>query len=386
MNKKVNYKQLVLSSLLSVSLLGAYATNVEATETTTVADATSVETPATAVANETTSDASVVEKTAPDAVAPTEEASVASEATSESVVAETPVEGAISAEATVEAVAVSEDATATTEAPVVEETAMAETMTVAVAETPTVEIGQDAVVLSEEKPEVATPEVLTNTPDRVSANVTENPDSEMAFTWYTVDAVSGAEVQVSKTEDFAETIDFAAEQTAVTSSFQEKTADGELIYAVDLDNGDGTTTTYYYTDVQISADNTEWTGGEDVVGENAAREYTEFFNKAVATGLEANTKYFYRVGQVDTGFSPVGQFTTAGTGDDPFTFVHYTDTQNYWNNENVRNEAEYGAQTLREALAKAEETSGGADFAIRTGDVVEHSDVEDEWADMINQL
>jgi len=101
-----------------------------------------------------------------------------------------------------------------------------------------------------------------------------------------------------------------------------------LIYAVDLENGDGSTTTYYYTDAQISADNTEWTGGEGIVGENAAREYTEFFNKAVATGLEANTKYFYRVGQVDAGFSPVGQFTTAGTGDDPFTFVHYTDTQN----------------------------------------------------------
>ena len=33
----------------------------------------------------------------------------------------------------------------------------------------------------------------------------------------------------------------------MTSSFQEKTADGELIYAVDLDNGEGSTTTYYYT-------------------------------------------------------------------------------------------------------------------------------------------
>jgi len=227
MNKIVNYKQLVLSSLLSVSLLGAYATNVEATETTAVANASSFEVLATTTVGTTepATEQNVVDTTAAETAAPAEVASVASKATSESVVAETPVEDAVSAEEPVDTLAVSEDATATTEAPVVEEAVEAETMAAAVSEAPTVEIGQDTVVLSEQKPEVAIPEVLTNTPDRVIANFTENPDSEMVFTWYTVDAVSGAEVQVSKTEDFAETIDFTANQTAVTSSFQEKTAE-----------------------------------------------------------------------------------------------------------------------------------------------------------------
>ncbi|KAF3302259.1 hypothetical protein FPV21_01900 [Carnobacterium sp. PL12RED10] len=69
----MNCKQLVLSSLLSVSLIGAYATNVEAAETSTVADATKVEAPATTTVDAT--EASVVDATAADAVAPAEEAS-----------------------------------------------------------------------------------------------------------------------------------------------------------------------------------------------------------------------------------------------------------------------------------------------------------------------
>ena len=79
--------------------------------------------------------------------------------------------------------------------------------------------------------------------------------------------------------------------------------------------------------------------------------------------------------------SEVGQFKTSGEDGDAFKFVHYTDTQNAFWNENLRNEAAFGADTLMRALETAED----ADFAIHTGDVVEVAEVEDEWVDIFEQ-
>src|SRR5699024_4388122 len=107
----------------------------------------------------------------------------------------------------------------------------------------------------------------------------------------------------------------------------------------------------------------------------------EYSYKAQATGLEPNTTYHYQVGSETGEISEVGEFETSGEAGDHFKFVHYTDTQNAFWNENVRNEAAFGADTLQKAL----ETAGDSDFVLHTGDVVEVAEVEDEWVDIFEQ-
>ena len=61
--------------------------------------------------------------------------------------------------------------------------------------------------------------------------------------------------------------------------------------------------------------------------------------------------------------------------------MQYTDTQNAFWNENVRNEAMFGADTLKNAI----KTAGEPSFALHTGDFVETAEVEDEWKDLYKQ-
>ena len=107
----------------------------------------------------------------------------------------------------------------------------------------------------------------------------------------------------------------------------------------------------------------------------------EYSYKAEAAELEPDTTYYYQVGSESGEISEVGEFKTSGESGDPFKFVHYTDTQNAFWNENVRNEAAFGADTLQKAL----ETAGETDFVLHTGDVVEVAEVEDEWVDIFEQ-
>ena len=50
-------------------------------------------------------------------------------------------------------------------------------------------------------------------------------------------------------------------------------------------------------------------------------------------------------------------------------------------NEHVRNEAQFGANTIAEAI----KTAGNPDFALHTGDFVENSQTEDEWNDIYDK-
>lgn len=152
MNRKVHFKHLVLSSLLSVSLLGAYATNVEAAETTSVTDESSVET--VVITTETSSETNTVEATNTKVVAPVAEASVTSQATSESVASETILEQVINTETPVAEAVVTEAATAETEPLVVEDAVVAESTAEAASADATVEIDQDTAVLTDENLEV----------------------------------------------------------------------------------------------------------------------------------------------------------------------------------------------------------------------------------------
>ncbi|PTJ32418.1 metallophosphoesterase family protein, partial [Staphylococcus simulans] len=74
-------------------------------------------------------------------------------------------------------------------------------------------------------------------------------------------------------------------------------------------------------------------------------------------------------------------FKTSGNNGDSFQFVQYTDTQNAYWNEHVRNEAQFGADTLSNAI----QTAGNPNFALHTGDFVETAEIEDEGLDLYDQ-
>ena len=240
-------------------------------------------------------------------------------------------------------------------------------------------------VLSDEKPAVAAVPV-NNMPNRIITTINGNTQTEMAFNWYTTDLFEDAKVWVSKSGNFDDALEFKAEATKVTSSYGERDKNGNYIFAEVKENSEGEPVedengepvlNGYYTDRQAHGD--DWMSGD--YGHIELTDVTEYSYKAKATDLEPNTDYYYQVGSESGKVSETGTFKTSGKAGDPFKFVHYTDTQNAFWNENVRNEAAFGANTLMNAL----ETAGDADFVLHTGDVVETAEVEDEWVDLFGQ-
>ena len=240
-------------------------------------------------------------------------------------------------------------------------------------------------VLSDEKPAVAAVPV-NNMPNRIITTINGNTQTEMAFNWYTTDLFEDAKVWVSKSGNFDDALEFKAEATKVTSSYGERDKNGNYIFAEVKENSEGEPVedengepvlNGYYTDRQAHGD--DWMSGD--YGHIELTDVTEYSYKAKATDLEPNTDYYYQVGSESGKVSETGTFKTSGKAGDPFKFVHYTDTQNTFWNENVRNEAAFGANTLMNAL----ETAGDADFVLHTGDVVETAEVEDEWVDLFGQ-
>ena len=240
-------------------------------------------------------------------------------------------------------------------------------------------------VLSDEKPAVADVPV-NNMPNRIITTINGDTTSGMAFNWYTTDLFEDAKVWVSKSGNFDDTLEFDAEASEVTSSYGERDENGNYIFGevkedkegepVEDENGEPVINGYY-TDAQAHGD--EWMSGD--YGHMELTDVTEYSYKAQAADLEPNSTYSYKVGSELGEVSEIGTFKTSGEAGDPFKFVHYTDTQNAFWNENVRNEASFGANTLMNAL----ETAGDADFVLHTGDVVETAEVEDEWVDLFEQ-
>ncbi|WP_026859615.1 purple acid phosphatase family protein [Jeotgalicoccus psychrophilus] len=240
-------------------------------------------------------------------------------------------------------------------------------------------------ILSNDKPAVAEVRV-NNMPNRIITTINGDTRSGMAFNWYTTDLFEDAKVWVSKSGNFDDTMEFAAEASEVTSSYGERDENGNYIFGevkedkegepVEDENGEPVINGYY-TDRQ--AHGAEWMSGD--YGHIELTDVTEYSYKAQAADLEPNSTYSYKVGSESGEVSEIGTFKTSGESGDPFKFVHYTDTQNAFWNENVRNEASFGANTLMNAL----ETAGDADFVLHTGDVVETAEVEDEWVDLFGQ-
>lgn len=243
------------------------------------------------------------------------------------------------------------------------------------------------VELLKEKPKVA--EVPTNNqPNRVITTFNGDTQTEMGFNWYTSDFIEGSQVRVSTNEDMSDPMVFNAKPDETINEYAERTEEGYYIYSDLKTDEEGETVTDkngdpivngYYTDEHISPENEDWTSG-DAVGHLDTIAVQEFSYKAQATGLEPDTEYYYQVGSEETGFSEVGTFKTSGGEDDEFTFVQYTDTQNAYWNENVRNEAAFGADTLETAIEVAD-----PDFILHTGDMVETAGLEDEWVDLYSQ-
>ena len=244
----------------------------------------------------------------------------------------------------------------------------------------------DKIKLLDSKPEVADiPK--HNKPNRIITNINGNPQSEMGFSWYTSDKFEDAKVWVSESKNFkdAKTVDAKAEK--VNSKYLERDKHGNIIFKDIAKNDEGEPiknkdgkekVNGYYTDKHASGP--EWLSG-DKHGKTDLISEPEYTYKAQAKDLKPNTKYYYKVGSESGKQSQIGQFKTAGDKGDPFSFVQYTDTQNAFWNENVRNEAMFGADTLKNAI----KTAGDPSFALHTGDFVETAEVEDEWKDLYKQ-
>ncbi|MEB6201201.1 metallophosphoesterase family protein [Mammaliicoccus fleurettii] len=240
--------------------------------------------------------------------------------------------------------------------------------------------------VTSQKPQVA-PVPKKNQPNRIITNFNGDTKSEMAFNWYTTDQFKDAKVWVSETGNFDDARSFDAKSKKVNSKYVERDKNGNFIFA-DLEKDDEGEPVKdkngkekvkgYYTDK--NAKGPEWTRG-DKHGKSELTTVPEYSYKAEANNLKPNTTYYYRVGSANGPQSEVGQFKTSGNKDDHFQFVQYTDTQNAYWNEHVRNEAQFGADTLSNAI----KTAGNPNFALHTGDFVETAQIEDEWRDLYDQ-
>lgn len=240
--------------------------------------------------------------------------------------------------------------------------------------------------VSDSKPEVA--EIKENNePNRIITSFNGDTRTQMGFNWYTTKLFDDAQIWVSTSEDLSDAIVFDAEATEVTSRYAERTEEGYFIFAdVEMDDEENPIEdengniliNSYYTDE--GKEGPEWTNGSDV-GYLDLIDVTEYAYKATATDLEPNTKYYYQVGSESGEKSDIGSFHTAGEVGDDFTFIQYTDTQNAYWNEHVRNEAAFGADTIKQALEIAEDSN----FILHTGDLVQIAEVEDEWVDIFSQ-
>lgn len=226
-----------------------------------------------------------------------------------------------------------------------------------------------------------------NKPNRIITNINGNPQSEMGFSWYTSDKFDDSKVWVSESKNFKNAKTFDADAQKVDSKYLERDKHGNIIFKDIAKNDEGEPVkgkdgkekvNGYYTDKH--AGGPEWMSGDKHGKTNLITE-AEYTYKAQAKDLKPNTKYYYKVGSEDGKKSQIGQFKTAGKKGDPFNFVQYTDTQNAFWNENVRNEAAFGADTLKNAI----QTAGDPSFALHTGDFIETAEVEDEWKDLYKQ-
>lgn len=177
-----------------------------------------------------------------------------------------------------------------------------------------------------------------------SINMTYNgdPTTRMAFAWFTNPEVKNGKVQlVVKNGDEAPDFSQPALEIAATS-LEVK----DLNYVNSRNNVEG---------IEV----------------NSKKSYTS--HKALATGLEPATTYYFRVGN-EEGWSETGSFTTAAPSYDEkqgFSFVYITDTQ-----AQDDEMFDVSQKTVHAAMKKVPESA----FVLVNGDLVESSGSNNsEW-------
>lgn len=165
-------------------------------------------------------------------------------------------------------------------------------------------------------PAVAAAAVETSaaSPDRVVLNPTATPHRSQTFTWRTDSAVRTAVVEIAPVDGGA--------PRRVTAQ--------------------------------------ETTFGR---GSSGAAHHT-----ATVEGLDAATRYRYRVGHESSGWSPWYEFRTAGTAAEPWSFLYFGDAQNNLND------------VWPDVTQRAYSRFPDAALSLHAGDLINNADSDDEWA------
>lgn len=179
------------------------------------------------------------------------------------------------------------------------------------------------------------------TPFSVNMTINGDPTSRMGFSWFTNQGIDKGTVQI------------------VAGKASDATAFASPAFIFDADS------TNYTTNYCVSANGLLSAAG---FANNSKRSYST--HKAIATGLQANTTYSFRVG-VDGGWSEIGSFTTAKAGKDAFSFIYFTDPQ-----ANTDDMFTVSQKTTHAAKIMYPD----ANFALTCGDLVETSGSSNaEW-------
>lgn len=99
---------------------------------------------------------------------------------------------------------------------------------------------------------------------------------------------------------------------------------------------------------------------------NTSLGYASTYHTAEFTGLKADTRYSYRVGD-GTNWSEWTDFTTAAADLSPFSFIYYGDAQNNIDTAVPR--------VFRQAFADRPE----AKVIVNAGDLIDHANSEEQW-------
>lgn len=240
----------------------------------------------------------------------------------------------------------------------------------------------EGVTLSAEEKPAELAYTKNNKPNRIVVNMKEDSRTSRSFNWFTSDKLN-SNVWISEKSDMSDAKAFPAEAEAVTSHYVERDEKGFFIFQL-VDTATNTVKRYFTDEGKKGQKwdhNKEITDKETEAVKIDVNKETEHSYKADVKGLKPSTTYYYQVGSEAGGKSEVGSFQTADQNQGKFTFLQYTDTQNAYWNQHLIDEAAFGADTLKRALAEAPD----AEFVIHSGDVVEIAEVEDEWVDLFEQ-
>jgi hypothetical protein len=189
----------------------------------------------------------------------------------------------------------------------------------------------------------------SSTPHTIFVTFNGDAKTQRSFTWYTDADSLASQVQIGTKSDFSD----AATVTGTASA--------------PVTGGDRTNIA---TAAQVTA-----AGGDATALATLYHSYnyniTQYVHKALATGLTAGTKYYYRVGAASA-WSDTGTFTTQAANATEFSFIDVTDTQGAVNN------ADY-TTCWKPALDKAFKLVPDAAFVMDNGDLTNQGGDLVQW-------